>query len=250
MCRHLAYLGPPVALDSLLVSTSTTPMTLAGQARAPRFQPGTVDNPHGYGIGWYDEAGALHRHRSTTAIWDDPELPTLAASIRSGAVVAAARLASPGLPIERSGNAPFTDGSWLFSLNGTVRGWHEGLGAELRTLVSPERERSIEGRADSEVLFALALDRLDAGAGPAEALESVLHLVAPRSSGALNMILADESHLAATVWGHSLHARDSQGLTLASEPFDDIGWERLPDRTLVRGDAHGLARTPLRIETP
>ena len=245
MCRHVAYLGPPVALDSLVFAS---PTALAGQARAPRFQPGIDDNPHGYGIGWFDSADALHRHRSTTAIWDDPELPALARTTRSAAVVAAARLASPGLPIEISGNAPFTDGSWLFSLNGVVRGWHEGLGDELRATVSPAHAAAIEGHSDSEVLFALALDRLDAGDGPAEALAAIVQLVAPRSSGELNMILADNRHLAATVWGHSLHARFDGGLTLASEPFDDgTGWARLPDHTLVRGDADGCAYAPLEI---
>ena len=244
MCRHVAYLGPPIALDALLFGT---PTALIGQSRTPRFQPGIDDNPHGYGIGWFDADDVLHRHRSTTAIWDDPDLPALASTTHSGAIVAAARLASPGLPVEISGNAPFTDGTWLFSLNGIVRGWHEGLGRELRSLVSPERAAAIEGHSDSEVLFAIALDRLDAGDGPGEALAAIVGLVAPRSTGELNMILANGRHLAATVWGHSLHVRDDHGLMLASEPFDDTGWERLPDRTLVRGDANGCSHVPLSI---
>ncbi|MFO7590248.1 MAG: ergothioneine biosynthesis protein EgtC [Acidimicrobiia bacterium] len=245
MCRHVAYLGPPIALDALVFST---PTALAGQARAPRFQPGIDDNPHGYGIGWYDADGGLQRHRSTTAIWDDPDLPPLAGSTRSGAFVAAARLASPGLPVEVSGNAPFTDGRWLFSLNGIVLGWHDGFGAVLRSRVSATRAQGIEGSADSEVLFALALDAVDAGATAAEALADVVGAVAPRSAGELNMVLADAEQVAATVWGHTLHARVDDGLTLASEPFDDgDDWDRLPDRTVVSGDQQGWRSTTLEI---
>lgn len=245
MCRHVAYLGPPIALDALVFST---PTALAGQARAPRFQPGIDDNPHGYGVGWYDTDRRLQRHRSTTAIWDDPDLPTLAGATRSGAFVAAARLASPGLPVEVSGNAPFTDGRWLFSLNGIVLGWHDGFGTELRSRVSPSRAQDIEGSADSEVLFALALDVIDAGASAAEALTAVIRAVAPRSAGELNMVLADGEQVAATVWGHTLHARVDDGLTLASEPFDDgADWDRLADRTVISGDQQGWRATSLEI---
>lgn len=244
MCRHVAYLGPPIALDALVFGT---PTALAGQARAPRHQPGITDNPHGYGVGWYRN-GAVRRHRSTTAIWADDALPTLAASTSAGAFVAAARLASPGLPVEVSGNAPFSDGRWLFSLNGIVLGWHDGLGAELRARVTPARAERIEGHADSEVLFALALDAIDSGANAADALESVIRTVAPESAGELNMLLADETQLAATVWGHTLHARVDDGLTLASEAFDDgDDWTRLDDRTVVSGDADGWQITPLEI---
>lgn len=245
MCRHVAYLGAPIALEALVFAT---PTALAGQARSPRFQPGIVDNPHGYGVGWYDEDGALHRHRSTTAIWEDPDLQDLAGGTRAGAFVVAARLAPPGLPIEESANAPFTDGRWLFSLNGIVLGWHDGLGVELRSQVSATRARGIEGSADSEVLFALALDAIDAGSSATEALESVIRAVAPQSAGELNMVLADADQVAATVWGHTLHARVDDGLTLASEPFDESAdWERLADRAVVSGDAHGWRVTPLEI---
>jgi len=244
MCRHVAYLGPPIALEALVFGT---PTALAGQARAPRHQPGIVDNPHGYGVGWYRE-GEVDRHRSTTAIWADADLPALAASLRAGAFVAAARLASPGLPVEVSGNAPFTDGRWLFSLNGIVLGWHDGLGADLRARVSPARAECIEGSADSEVLFALALDAIDSGASAADALESVIRTVAPHSAGELNMLLADDTQLAATVWGHTLHLRVDDGLTLASEAFDDgDDWIRLDDRVVVSGDANGLEIASLEI---
>ena len=244
MCRHVAYVGAPVAVDALLFSS---PTALAGQARAPRFQPGIVANPHGYGIGWYDD-GTVRRHRSTTAIWDDPDLLALAGATRSTTFVAAARLASPGLPVEVSGNAPFTDGRWLFSLNGIVLGWHDGLGDDLRGRVSPRRAAGIEGHADSEVLFALALDAIDAGADAASALESVVGAVAPHSTGELNMLLADDTKVAATVWGHTLHVRDDAGVTLASEPFDDSDhWERLADRAVVVADADGWSSTALEI---
>ncbi len=50
MCRHLAYLGAPVTLRSVIIDP---PHGLYTQAWAPRFQrPGAV-NADGFGAGWY-----------------------------------------------------------------------------------------------------------------------------------------------------------------------------------------------------
>jgi len=244
MCRHLAYLGPPTTLESFLV---TADHALARQARRPRHQEHGRDNPDGYGVGWFDRDGCPHRHRTTRPIWDDPDLPALAASITTSAAVAAARLASPGSPVEETGNAPFTDGTWLFSLNGVVHGFHEGVGDDLRAGLSRRRRNAITGAADSEVLFAAALDRLDAGAGPGEAVAGVVADVEARTTGALNLLLTDGRRLAATAAGRSLFRCVGDGSVLVvSEPLDaSPEWERVPDRTLLEGDARDLEVHPL-----
>ncbi|MEX1008499.1 MAG: ergothioneine biosynthesis protein EgtC [Acidimicrobiia bacterium] len=229
MCRHLAYLGPPAALHQLLFGA---PHSLCEQARAPRHQTSGNSNPDGWGVGWYlNGAREPNRYRTVTPIWDDTDFVDTSRVIESGAFVGAARLASPGATIEDTGNAPFVSGSWLFSLNGAVGGFMKGVGDQLRAGVSATRLAGIEGDSDSEVLFALALDRLDAGDPPAAALSNVVDQVTGITKGRLNMLLTDGHQLAATRLGNSLFVR---GATVVSEPLDDKpGWREVPDGSVV-----------------
>lgn len=50
MCRHIAYLGPPVALGETLVQP---PHALYRQSWAPRRQRNGTVNADGFGVGWY-----------------------------------------------------------------------------------------------------------------------------------------------------------------------------------------------------
>ena len=246
MCRHLAYLGPPVRLRSLLVDA---PHGLVEQARRPRLQTSGHANPDGYGVAWYEPDGrAPRRHRSATPIWADPELPSLAEHVDATAVLAAVRLASPGSPVEETGNAPFVAEAFAWSLNGVVDGWHNGVGEELRRRISPGRAAGIAGVTDGEALFALALDVLDDGATLDDALASVVATVGARATGRLNLLLTDGQRLVATAYGNSLFARaDDHSVVVASEPLDDDpGWTRVPDRSFLTAEArHGVTTSPL-----
>jgi len=238
MCRHLAYLGPRTPVGALLVDP---PHGLVAQAREPRWQEHGSQNPDGYGVAWWaTDADTPCRHRSTTCIWRDPRLSTVA-DHRAGAVVAAARLASPGSPVDVTGNAPFVAGSYAWSLNGIVDGWHDGVGDAVRARVTPARRAGIEGVTDGEALFALALDDLDRGARPEDAVADVIAAVDAHTTGRLNIVLSDGRHVAASARGNSLFARRVEGsCLLASEPLDDDAWERVADGTVVAGDASGL----------
>jgi glutamine amidotransferase len=231
MCRHLAYLGPPVALSTLLFDA---PHALRRQSRTPHHQPVGRTNPDGWGVAWYpDGATEPDHHRSTTSIWSDGHFAS--ASQRSGAVVAAARLASPGTTLDIQNNAPFVCSRWSFSLNGF--GFRQGRGPILRAALSPARRAGLQGDTDTEVLFGLVLDRLDEGADPTSALLDVTTLVDPVDDMRLNMLLADGSTIAATAWGNSLFVLDADGrFVVASEPLDDDpAWRRVPDRSVVNG---------------
>ena len=229
MCRHVAHLGPPAPLHELLFGAShrspTSPATL-------EHMDSGDDNPDGWGVGWYtDGATVPDRYRTTTPIWDDTAFATRSAAIETGAFLAAARLASPGAAIDATGNAPFRSGPWLFSLNGIVHGFHDDVGRQLRAKVSAARRAAIEGDTDSEVLFAMALDKLDAGVAPADALESVVRDVLDVATGRLNLLLTDGTLVAATRAGRSLYMR---GSTVASEPLDDDpGWQEVADGGIV-----------------
>jgi glutamine amidotransferase len=182
-------------------------------------------------VGWYRDGATPEQYRTVVPIWDDTGFAARSRGITSGALLAAARLASPGASIEESGNAPFRDGAWLFSLNGVVKGFTSGVGDELRSTLSDARRARIEGDADSEVLFAMALDRLDAGAAPGDALADVIERVLAVTKGRLNMLLTDGRRIAATRYGNSLFVR---GTTVASEPLDDAaGWDEVPDESVL-----------------
>jgi len=229
MCRHLAYLGPPVGLDHLLF---VAPHSLAHQAERPRHQLSGDTNPDGWGVAWYDTPRTPPGwYRTVTPIWDDHDFAGRAGSLRSGAFLAAARLASPGATLVDTGNAPFVDGTWSFSLNGIVHGFPYGVGDELRARVDPDRRARLVGDADTEVLFALVLQHLAAGTPPADALAAVVHEVLAVTTGRLNLLLTDGAAVHATRVGNSLFRRDA---VIASEPTDDEpGWLEIADHCVT-----------------
>lgn len=225
MCRHLAYVGPPISLASILYEP---PCSLVRQSWAPRHQRYGTVNADGYGVGWY--APSLRpepaRYRRAGPVWADRSLASIAGAVVTGAVLAAVRNATPPAPAEESGAAPFSAGRWLWSVNGAV----SGDLAELRRSVSDRRASGIEGSSDSEVLFALLLDRLDSGSDPRDALVDLLAI-----PGRLNLLLTDGSTIWATAWGDTLWTRSwAGGVVVASEPFDDDDqWVTVPDRSVV-----------------
>jgi len=243
MCRHLAHLGATTDLGALLVGA---PHGLVDQARHPRFQTSGTSNPDGWGVAWYEPDDVRpQRYRTATPIWEDPGVGAVA-PVRTRVALAAARLASPGSPVEASGNAPFVADRYAWSLNGVVEGWLDGVGADLGSAVSRRRAAGIEGVSDGETLFALALDRLDAGVSVPDALSEVIALVTARTGGRLNFLLTDGESIAATAWGNSLFTVErDDSFVVASEPTDDDGWRRVPDRTLVTADAVSSRCVPL-----
>jgi glutamine amidotransferase len=237
MCRHLAYVGPSVTLEKLIIKPEHS---LLQQSFAPRYQTHGTINADGFGVGWYDRDKRLEpaRYRTTRQIWADLSFASIAGLVSSNAVLAAVRSASPGMPIEETSTPPFTEGPWLFSHNGFVPGFRTGVGRELRRKVSETRALGIAGATDSELLFALVLDRLDAGTPPADALVSVIGLVEELTTARLNLLLTDGERVAATACRNSLFVFDDRQLTgavvVASEPYDDdAGWEAVKDGSVV-----------------
>ena len=249
MCRHLAYVGPSVTLEKLIIKPEHS---LLQQSFAPRYQTHGTINADGFGVGWYDRDKRLEpaRYRTTRQIWADLSFASVAGLVSSNAVLAAVRSASPGMPIEETSTPPFTEGPWLFSHNGFVPGFRTGVGRELRRKVSETRALGIAGATDSELLFALVLDRLDAGTPPADALVSVIGLVEELTTARLNLLLTDGERIAATACRNSLFVFDDRQLTgavvVASEPYDDdAGWEVVKDGSVVEFGDDKLEVRPL-----
>ncbi|MDP9793893.1 glutamine amidotransferase [Catenuloplanes nepalensis] len=246
MCRHLAYLGPPVPLKNLLFDA---PHALCRQAWAPRdMRGGGTVNVDGFGVGWFP-AGAAEpvRYRRATPIWSDPSLMALAGATTSGAVLAAVRSATAGMPVTESAAAPFAEGPWLFSHNGRVTGWPDSMTKLAETL--PVRDLlTLDAPTDAALLWALVRHRLRSGAGPGAALRDVavsVRATAPDSR--LNLLLTDGRRIAATTRGHALSCVNRQrAVTVSSEPLDDDpAWTEVPDDHLLEATRSTLDLTPL-----
>ncbi|MCA1185597.1 MULTISPECIES: ergothioneine biosynthesis protein EgtC [unclassified Saccharopolyspora] len=233
MCRHLGYLGPPLPLAELLLDP---PHSLLQQTWAPRdMRGGGTVNVDGFGAGWYEDGGEPARHRRAVPMWTDRSFAELARRQRSGAVLAAVRSATVGMPVSEAACAPFTDGRWLFSHNGVVAGWPESLAKAAADLDVVDL-MTLEAPTDSAVLWALLRHRLHRGEDPARAVRAVVgQVVRTRPESRLNLLITDGSALVASTWGHALSVRrNADSVLLSSEPFgDDARWEPVPDRHLV-----------------
>ena len=244
MCRMLAYLGPPVALSDLL---SGPAHSLLRQSWEPRRQAHGVVNADGFGVGWYDlgvrPEPALYR--SARPMWADRNMASMGGMLRSGAVLAAVRSATPPLPIEETGAPPFGEDRWLFAMNGAVEGFYGGeAGARLRRALSDRRLAAIDGATDAEVLFKLAMDRIDEGASAAEALAAVIECA--RGEGRMTMLLVDGVSVTGVTWGESLYVRQGPAVVVASEPYDDEEeWEPVPDRSVLQATAESTTVSAL-----
>ena len=258
MCRHLAYVGPPVPLTRLLTEP---PRGLYEQSWHPRRQKHGTVNADGFGVGWYPlepaepeaaevgrseggDGGSVWpvRYRRALPVWADANFTELARTIRSGAVLAAVRSATEGTTQDESAAAPFRDGRWLFSHNGAVPDW-----TRLPTTLTSAELLALESHSDSALLWAMTVRRLRQGEAPGGALAAVIREVAAaRPTARLNLLLTDGSTIAASAWGDTLWYRVADGAVMvASEPDDALGaglgtWREVPDRSLLLATTAGV----------
>ncbi|MET9568743.1 ergothioneine biosynthesis protein EgtC [Streptomyces virginiae] len=252
MCRHLAYVGPVVALGRLL---SEPEHSLVRQSWEPRRQQHGTVNADGFGVGWYAEGDPVPaRYRRGGPIWGDLTFTDLARVVRSGAVLAAVRDATLAGADGEAAAAPFTDGPWLFSHNGAMRNW-PAAAAPLAAALPPEELLQLAARTDSALVWALVRRRLRAGDDLGTALaEPVRELSTAAPGSRLNLLLTDGAAIAATAWGDSLwYLADPAGrrTVVASEPYDDdTRWCEVPDRTLLTATPTRVRLTPLKENRP
>jgi glutamine amidotransferase len=237
MCRHLAYLGPPASLRSVLIDP---PHGLYRQAWAPRRQRHGTVNADGFGVGWYaPDDPAPARYRRPVPIWGDESFADVARVTRAGAMLAAVRCATAGTDPGPAAVAPYASGPWLFSHNGVLDGWPQAAAGLAATLPAGSL-LGLEARVDSALLWALVRHRLELGLGACEALaDTVVALRAAGLTGRFNFLLTDGRMIAATAAGDTLFYRRSPGpaapaVVVASEPGDDEpGWTEVPDGSVV-----------------
>ncbi|GAB3055836.1 ergothioneine biosynthesis protein EgtC [Intrasporangium mesophilum] len=229
MCRHLAWLGEPRTVSSLVLDP---PNGLLVQSYAPRRQAHGRLNADGWGVGFYPAGRAEPaRWRSARPLWSDESFASVAPALTSSCVLAAVRSATPGMPVEETAAAPFQDGAWLLSHNGVVE-----------RAVLPATERRAESNIDSAALAQYVFDK-----GPGALAETVLDVAHRDPRARLNLLLTNGRRILATTWGDTLsYLVDGDGWVVASEPYDDNpNWVDVPDRHLLELTLTGMSMTPL-----
>ncbi|MCC5036716.1 ergothioneine biosynthesis protein EgtC [Streptomyces sp. WAC 00631] len=248
MCRHVAYLGPGVPWQDVLV---TPGHGLYRQSWAPRRQRYGTVNADGFGVGWYADGDPVPaRYRRAGPVWADQSFADLARVVRTRALLAAVRDATEAGADGEAAAAPFAAGPWLFSHNGALTGWPASA-APLAAGLPPEDLLTLQARCDSAFVWALALHALRRGDALGDALSAVVGQLAAAAPGSrLNLLLTDGGTVAATAWGDTLwYLADpaARRTVVASEPYDDDPrWTEAPDRTLLTATRTDVLLTPLK----
>ncbi|MCH8006984.1 MAG: class II glutamine amidotransferase [Planctomycetes bacterium] len=151
MCRWIAYSGPPLYMEELVLKPEHS---LIDQSSAARLGK-TTTNADGFGVGWYGKRPAPGVYRNVHPAWNDPNLRDLVGHIKSRLFLAHIRAAT-STPVQTTNCHPFRHGRWLFVHNGLISDFH-GLKRDLALAVAPELYPCIEGSTDTELMFFLAL---------------------------------------------------------------------------------------------
>ena len=147
----MSWHGQPVLVDEILFKTQHG---LIDQSLHSKLGAETT-NGDGFGLGWYGTGEGAGLYRSTEPAWGDANLRHLASHIESPLFLAHIR-ATSGTAIQQTNCHPFQHQDWLFVHNGVVGDFHD-VRRDLMLAIDPSLFPEIQGSADSEVLFHLAL---------------------------------------------------------------------------------------------
>jgi predicted glutamine amidotransferase len=151
MCRWLAYSGAPILLSEALYGGTHS---LVDQSLHSRLGAETT-NGDGFGVGWYGAPVTPGIFRSTEPAWNDSNLRELAGHVSSPLFFSHIR-AAIGSAVQQTNCHPFRHDRWLFMHNGYINEFAR-IKRDLILSVDPSLYPEIQGQADTEVLFFLAL---------------------------------------------------------------------------------------------
>ena len=147
----MAWHGQTMRLDALLFESehSLVKQSLHSTMGA---EP---TNGDGFGVGWYGTGDGPGTYRSIAPAWGDANLRHLAGHIQSPLYMAHVR-ATSGTAIQQTNCHPFNHGRWLFVHNGLINEFAL-VRRDLILSLDAQSVAELEGSADSEVLFHMAL---------------------------------------------------------------------------------------------
>lgn len=272
MCRFTLYLGPPIALSSLITEPAHSLIHQSFESRE-REEPLNGD---GFGLAWYvpgmSERPAVFR--SISPAWSNRNLLELCRVTKSHCLLAHVRAATRGIPVTETNCHPFTHERFAMMHNGDVGSFHL-MRRKIIGELSESAFHVVQGTTDSEHLFGMFLDEHAAvaagsstGDSLAAALERTLRRIAAHGQAIgsdepsfLNVAVSDGRHAAASrcttdprgradsLYVHTgrryvceggvcrmIEPADGHGPTviISSEPLsDDPGWTEVPVNHLV-----------------
>jgi len=250
MCRWLAYAGPPVYLDTLILKPQQSLIT---QSRDANKGVSTL-NADGFGVGWYGDKPEPGVYRDILPAWNDANLKSLAEHVKAPLFFGHVR-ASTGTSVSKVNCHPFSHGKWLFMHNGVIGGF-EKIRRALTLAIAPDLFPNLQGATDSEVLFYLllshGLERDPSGAFArtiglvldemeAAGIDAHMAVTAAATDGrAIYAIRFSNDDRPASLF-YALGARPltaagipateaETGCLIVSEPLDDVRgvWQRVP----------------------
>jgi predicted glutamine amidotransferase len=151
MCRWLAYSGAPILLQEMLYQG---PNSLVNQSLHSRLGAEPT-NGDGFGVGWYGAPDTPGMYHSTEPAWNDRNLRELAGHISSPLFFTHIR-AAIGSAVQETNCHPFRHDRWLFMHNGYINEFPR-IKRDLILSIDPSLYPELQGQADTEVLFFLAL---------------------------------------------------------------------------------------------
>ncbi|HEY9633109.1 MAG TPA: ergothioneine biosynthesis protein EgtC [Coleofasciculaceae cyanobacterium] len=249
MCRLLGYLGAAIQLDHLLYKPEHS---LIVQSYQPREMTSGVVNADGLGIGWYHTQRDVQpfTYKSTLPIWNETNLPELSRYIESKCVLGYVRSATPGQALDMSNCQPFRDNNLLLIHNGYIDKFRKTLYRPIRDRLSDQVYQSINGTTDSEHIFALLSNELQAS--PDSSIEKALHATllaltqlaqSHHVSFSATLIISDGHHLVASRYALGTSTptlywlRDDptypDAVIIASEPLFTGNWNSCPNSSIL-----------------
>ena len=168
MCRFTFYFGESLRLSSLVTEPSNSLIHQSFHSHERR-EPLNGD---GFGVAWYttDETSSPGLFRSTTPAWNNVNLTSLAAAVRSSCILAHVRAATQPDSVSEANCHPFVAGRHAFMHNGQLGGFGS-IRRDLLGLLTDGSFDRVRGRTDSECLFALFQDQLGRAGAHASADE-------------------------------------------------------------------------------
>jgi glutamine amidotransferase len=168
MCRLAAYIGEPLFLEELIAKPRHSLMHQSLRA----VEAKSATNGDGFGLGWYGDRDEPAVFRDVTPAWADDNLLALSQTLRSGLFFAHVRAATTGANTRQNCH-PFRHGRYLFMHNGQIGGYDQ-IRRVLEGRLPDALYAARQGVTDSELLFLLAMARVEAGVSLQAAMLGVL----------------------------------------------------------------------------
>ena len=249
MCRLLGYLGSSIQLERILIEPEHS---LIIQSYKPQEMTSGLLNADGFGISWYglDRDSSPYIYRNILPIWNDANLPPLARYIKSHCFLGYVRSATSNLSVDMINCQPFSHQGLVFVHNGFIDNFRSTLYRPIRERLSDFAYQRIEGTTDSEHIFALIVNKLEADSNLTlqQALNNTVMNLAKLAEEdniefSANMVLSNGKELAACRYANrkqspSLYyikdnSRFSDAVIVASEPLFYGDWIACPEASLI-----------------